>query len=70
MMSAIAALVASHSPSLYIRASIPYEEYMTVHLSHSWDENAGTPTHPRWVTQTRKADVLFAPDPQDKERLL
>ena len=69
-MSAIAALVASRSPSLYIRASIPYEEYTTVRLSHSWDENTGTPTHPRWVTRTRKADVPFAPDSQDKERLL
>ena len=69
-MSAIAALVASRSPSLYIHASIPYEEYTTVCLSHSWDENAGTAAHPRWVTRTRNADVPFAPDSQDKECLL
>ena len=69
-MSAIAALVASCSPSLFIRASIPYEEYTTVRLSHSWDENAGPAAHPCWVTRTRKADVPFAPNSQDKERLL
>ena len=69
-MSAIAALVASRSPSLIIRASIPYEEYTTVRLSHSWDENTVTATHPRLVTRTRKADIPFAPDSQDKECLL
>ena len=69
-MSTIAALVASRSPLLHIRASIPYEEYMTVCLSHSWDENAGTAANPCWATQTRKVDILFAPDSHDKERLL
>ena len=69
-MSAVAAIVASRQPSIHLKASLAYEDYTTVRLSHSWDENAGTAAVPRWTTRTRKADVPFAPDSSDKERLL
>ena len=69
-MSAVAAVVASRQPSIHLRSTLSFEEYSTVRLSHSWDEDAGTPAAPRWTTRTRKADVPFAPDATDKERLL
>ena len=69
-MSAVAAIVASRQPSIHLRPALPFEEYTTVRLSHSWDENAGDGANPRWTTRTRKADVPFAPDASDKERLL
>ena len=69
-MSAVAAVVASRQPSIFLKPTLTYEEYSTVRISHSWDEDVGAAGNPRWTTRTRKADVPFAPDASDKERLL
>ena len=64
-MSAVAKLQALKTPVIPLVTNIPFSEYPTMHVAHTY--NAGTLANRHDVTN--KLDLPFCPDSSDKERL-
>lgn len=63
-MSAVSYFRATKQPPFHLKQAIPFEEYTTVRITHTFT-NATTSAN-----ETRKLDVPFCPDSSDKERLV
>ena len=65
-MSAVTKLQALKTPIIPLVMNIPFSEYLTTHVAHTY--NAGTHTNHRDITN--KLDLPYCPDFSDKECLL